>query len=242
MNKIGVLVAALSAGAGAAHADLVAYWAFQSTVPASADNFKMSWPIAADLKANAGPATLDTDARKWDGTLTSPTALQQGALQHFTGTLLNAVSPFAAGADLSIRSLNGDSNGKSFILAFDNSNFADLILSYADRYTSTGPTDVAFSYSTDGVNYIDIPAAAYNTTGFRDSTYRVRTVDLSAVDALDNLSSAFIKITFSGFSTTSSTGNARLDNILISGTLIPTPGTASLFALAGLAAARRRRR
>jgi hypothetical protein len=241
MKKVAVVVAALAVGAGVAHADTVAYWAFQSTVPPGADNFKMNWPLIADLKANAGPATLDTDARKWDGTINAPTAIQQGALQHFTGSLLNAQAPFTAGADLSMRSLNGDSNGKSYFLAFDNTNFSDTILSFADRYTSTGPTDVAFSYSTDGVNYTAIPAAAYNTTGFRDSTYRTRTIDLSAVDALDGVATASIKITYTGFSATSGTGSVRLDNILVSGSSVPAPGAAMVLGLGGLLAARRRR-
>lgn len=241
MKKSAVVVAALAVGAGVAHADTVAYWAFQSTVPSTSDNWRMVWPLIADAKANAGPATLDTDARKWDGTPSGATALQQGALQHFTGSTLNLQAPAVVGADLSMRSLNGDSNGKSFVLSFDNSNFSDTILSFADRYTSTGPTDVAFSYSTDGVNYTPIPAAAYNTTGFRDSTYRLRTVDLSAVNALDGVATASIKMTFTGFSATSGTGSVRLDNILVSGTTVPAPGAAMVLGLGGLVAARRRR-
>lgn len=241
MKTTVAVVAALAAFSGAARADTVAYWAFQSTVPAGADNFKMTWPLLADVKANLGPATADTDARKWDGTLTMPTATQQGALQHFTGTILNVQAPSVAGADLSMRSLNGDSNGKSFIFRFDNGNFMDLVLSFAERFTSTGPTDVAYSYSTDGTTYTPIASAGYNTTGLRDSTYRVRSVDLSAVDALDNQAAAYVKITYTGFSLTSGTGSVRVDNVLFSGTQIPAPGAIATMALVGLAAARRRR-
>lgn len=241
MNKMMLVVVAVATGPVVAHADTVAYWAFQSTVPPTNDNWRMAWPLIADLKANAGPATLDTDARKWDGTLAGATALQQGALQHFTGSLLNAQAPFTAGADLSMRSLSGDSNGKSFVLSFDNTNFSDTILSFAERYTSTGPTDVAISYSTDGVNFIAIPASAFNTTGFRDTTYRTRVLDLSAVGALDNVASASIKLTFSGFGATSNTGSVRLDNILISGTAVPSPGAVVMLGISGLVATRRRR-
>ncbi len=240
MNRIAFVVAAMATG-GSALADSVAYWAFPGTVPPGADNFKMAWPIPADAKANAGPALLDTDARKWDGTLVAPTATQQGALQHFTGTAINLQAPFTNGADLSMRSLNGDSNGKSYTFRFDNTNFMDLVLTLADRYTTTGPTDVAFSYSLDGSTFTPIPAAGYNTTGLRDSTYRMRTVDLSAVDALDGAPAAYIQMTFTGFSTTSGTGSVRLDNILFSGTQIPAPGAAALAAFGLVAMSRRRR-
>lgn len=231
-----IALAALVVAAGAAQAATVAYWALPGTVPPTNTNYNITWPINADLKANAGLATLDTDASKYDGSA-SPTAVQQGNMQLFTGSAINLQAPFVAGADLSMRSLNGSANGKSHILRFDASGFQDLVLSFAERSTSTGATSSTVSYSTDGVNYT--AASTYSITA--DSTYRLRTVDLSSIGAIEFASTVYLKITLSGFSATSSTGNTRVDNILIDGTFIPAPGSLALVGLGGLVAARRRR-
>jgi MYXO-CTERM domain-containing protein len=137
-----------------------------------------------------------------------------------------------------MRSLNGDSNGKSIFVTFDNSNYQDLSLTLAERVTTTGPTDVAVSISTDGVNYTSV--TSYVLTD-RSSTFYLRTIDLSSADFTDGGSSVTIKLTYTGFSATSGTGAIRLDNVRIDGTFVPTPGAAALMGLGGLLAARRRR-
>lgn len=232
-----IAVGALLVAAGAAQADVVAYWAFPATAPTN--NWQLTYPFVADAKANAGPATIDTDARKWDGTVGAPTATQQGAMQLFAGTTINVTAPVAAaGQALSMRSLNGDSNGKSIFITFDNSLYQNLSLTLAERVTGTGPTDVAVSMSTDGVNYTSV--TSYLLTD-RTSNFYLRTVDLSSADFTDGGGSVTIKLTYTGFAATSGTGAIRLDNVRVDGTLIPTPGAAALLGLGGLLAARRRR-
>lgn len=237
-----LMLALLASAAGAANADVVAYWAFPGTVPAAGSNYIINWPIAADVKANAGAATLDTDALKYDGS-PSPTALQQGAMQLLTGDLTNAESGFTAGSGLGMRNLNitgGAQNlteGKSIILTFDATNYQNMVLSFAERYTSTGPTTVSVSVSSDGVNYL--PAGSFATT--RTSAWFARSVDLSSFAILNNDSQVFAKITVSGFNS-GSNGAARFDNIKIDGTLIPTPGALALAGMGGLMVARRRRK
>ncbi|MDX2118216.1 MAG: PEP-CTERM sorting domain-containing protein [Planctomycetota bacterium] len=232
-----IALAALVVAAGAAQAATVAYWAFPATVPSSSTNYNITWPINADLKANAGLATLDTDASKYDGSA-SPTAVQQGNMQLFTGTTVNLQSSYVAGSDLRMRSLNGIANGKSIIMRFDASGFQDLVLSYAERSTSTGATSAQVFYSTDGTNYT-AAVSSYAITA--DSTYRLRTVDLSSIGAIEFASTVYLKITFNGFSATSPSGNTAVDNVLIDGTFIPAPGSLALVGLGGLVAARRRR-
>jgi hypothetical protein len=158
-------------------------------------------------------------------------------MQLFTGSTINLTAPVAAaGQGLSMRSLNGDSNGKSIFITFNNFLFFDLSLSLAERVTSTGPTDVAVSMSTDGVNFL--PVTGYSLTD-RSSTFYQRTIDLSNADFTDNASNVTIKLTYTGFSATSGTGAIRLDNIRVDGVLIPTPGALALAGLGGLLAARR---
>lgn len=221
--------------AGAAQGSLVAYWAFPE--PAQTPNYGMTWPIAADLSGNPG-AILDTDAPKYDGSA-SPTALQQGSMQYFAGSTVNVQSPFTlAGQSISLRNDSLDrAQNTSLILAFSTLGFADLVLSYAERYTSTGPTNVTIQYSTDGSSYT--PFTTYATVRSGAFGAAAQVVDLSAVDSLENISTAYLKITFTGFNA-NGTGAARIDNILVS--TVPAAGPTALIGVAGLASSRRRRR
>lgn len=207
----------------------IAYWNFPATAPAQ--NYQISFPLAADQKANAGAAVITTSATTWTGGAPID-SLAQGSFQYFGGSTLNALPGFTAGQGLSLRGNTGnDSNGKSLTLQFDTTGFSNIILSYAERVTNTGANSIAFSYSADGTNFTPFSTVAPT----RDSTYRVRTVDFSSVSALNNLAAAYIRLEFTGFS--SASGAVRFDNIQI----IPTPSAAALLGLGGLAAFRRRR-
>jgi hypothetical protein len=237
-----LIVALLAGAAGAANADVVAYWAFPSVVPPIGANYVISWPIAADLKANTGPATLDTDALKYDGT-PAPNAVAQGAMQLQTGDLANAESGFVAGSGLGMRNLNisgGAQNlteGKSIFLTFDATNFQNMALSFADRYTSTGPTATTIAVSADGVNYTNVTSLTNN----RNASWNAQAISLASFTSLNNDNQVFVRITLSNFNS-GSNGAARFDNIKITGDVVPTPGALALTGIAGLMVARRRRK
>lgn len=226
------VAAAVFVGAAAAQAQqVIAYWRFPSTVPSSTVNFQIPFPITADAQFNPGPATITTDGLTWDGT-PSPPATGQGLFQYFTGTDINAQGGDVAGSGLGIRNLAGNvAEGKSITFRFDATGFQDIIMSYAERTTSTGPQSLLISVSTDGTNFV--PAETLTTT--RDATFRLRTVDLSAFSSLNNAASAYVRLTMNGF--TGTAGALRIDNV----TFIPAPGAAAALALFGLAASRRRR-
>jgi hypothetical protein len=228
--KLAITAAAVASlvAASAASAQ-IAYWAFPATAPTQ--NYQISFPLAADQKANAGAAVITTNALTWTGGAPVD-SVAQGSFQYFAGSTLNALPGFTAGQGLSLRgNTNNDSNGKSMTLQFDTTGFSDIVLSYAERVTSTGANSIAFSYSTDGTNFTPFTTVAPT----RNSTYSVRTVDFSSVPALNNLAAAYIRMEFTGFS--SAAGAVRFDNIQV----VPTPGAAALLGLGGLAAFRRRR-
>lgn len=233
MKSMMTLVA-LVAAAGSAHAATVAYWAFPTTAPAQ--NYNITWPINADLKANAGLATLDSDAPKYDGSA-APNAIAQGSLQLFGGDLTGALPGYGVTTALSLRNDSQDrAQGKSIVLKFDSSNYANLSLSFGERYSNTGPQTTTISYSSDGINYTT--ASSYSNT--RNGAYLpLRTVSLAGFNS-SSLSAAYVKITFTSFNTNGN-GAARLDNILIDGTFIPAPGSMALLAIGGVVAGRRRR-
>lgn len=228
--------AALVAAAGASSAAPIAYWSFPTTAPAQ--NYNLTYPILADFKATAGTASIDTDAPKYDGSA-SPTAIQQGSMQYFAGTTVNSQFGAVAGQALSMRNDTQDrAQGKSLFVRFDGTGYGDYVLSYAERYSSTGPTGVSISYSTDGINYTSFTNYATTRDGAFAATPRV--INLSAVNSIEGFASVYFKITFTGFNA-GGTGTARIDNVLVEGTAIPAPAAASLLGLVGLAAARRRR-
>jgi MYXO-CTERM domain-containing protein len=230
---VALSIAGTIAAGTVAHGATVAYWAFPTTAPTQ--NFSITWPIPANASVNPG-ATLDTDAPKYDGS-PSPAALAQGSMQFLAGSAVNMQPGYVIGQGLGLRNDSLDrGQGKSLILSFSTLGEIDLVLSYAERFTSTGPTGVTIQYSTDGVAYT--PFTNYATT--RDGAFATsaRVIDLSSVDAIENLATAYLKITFTGFNV-NSTGAARVDNVLISS--VPTPGAVALLGLAGLVAGRRKR-
>lgn len=231
-------VAVLAASAGVANAGVnLAYWAFPGTVPPGADNFKILFPLAADYKLLSGSANITTDAAVWDGTAVPANAVAQGNFQYFTGDSTNLQAPFTVGSRLSVRGNTGNiMNGKQMTFQFDTTGYQDIVLTYAERTTGTGATTLDVSTSTDGTTFT--PFTTLSTT--RDSTFRLRTVDLSTVNGIENLGAAYVRITFTaGYS--SASGSVSFDNILFSGDLAPAPGAIALFGLGGLVAGRRRR-
>jgi len=231
-------VALLAASAGIAHAGVnLAYWAFPATVPPSADNFKILFPLNADFKLLSGAANITTDAAVWDGSATPPNSVAQGNFQYFSGDAINLQAGFVNGSRFSVRGNTGNiMNGKSITFRFDTTGYKDIVLTYAERTTSTGATSLDFSTSPDGTTF----TAATSVTTTRDSTFRLRTIDLSAVAAIENTGTAYVKITFpAGYS--SASGSVAFDNILFAGDLVPAPGALALLGLGGIVAGRRRR-
>lgn len=235
MRQLSAIALLTLVGAASAQADPIAYWRFPAAVAPGAQNFWITMPLAADTQANPGAAQITTDATVWNGVANPANDVGQGTFQYFAGSTIGALNGDAAGQGLSFRALTGLlGNGKSMTFQVSTLGFSDIMLDYAERTTTTGASSIAVSTSTDGVNFT--PATTLTTT--RDATFRARNVDLSAVNSIENVASAYIRLTFTGFSNAS--GAVRFDNIVISGT-VPTPGAAGLMGLAGLAALRRRR-
>lgn len=216
--------------AASAQAELIAYWDQNSNdLPGGGFGFTPSdFPQAADQ--GAGSLTLvdfDTTTGGVDGAYTT--------IQSFGGTTENAQPTIASGGSLSPQGGvdNGgvfSNNGMGVVIQVDTSLYTDIAVSWAQRGTSSGFTSREFSYSTDGVNY-----TSFGTdTGVLSSTWTTTSYDLSAIDGLEGQSAAYFKITLDG--ATGSTGNNRFDNITVTGTLVPEPGTVVL-ALLSLASA-----
>jgi hypothetical protein len=201
-----------------ANAELVSYWNFNSMVAAP--------NTATVINADQGAGTIYADGTNgssiWTSTVTNP------QITSFAGSTLNALGADVAGQALALA--NSSANGFSLVFAFSMTGFTDLTVSYATRGTSTGFNSQAWAWSTDGSTFTDFQTV----TGTNVTTFFTTT--LNALNALDNASTAFLRVTFTGAS--SATGNNRMDNVQFNA--VPTPGAIALLGLAGLAGRRRR--
>jgi len=161
------------------------------------------------------------------------------------GTTNNARLGDTAGQALSLQGgTSNANNGRNLTLNVSTAGFANIIVSFATQGTSTGFTSNQFQYSLDGINFTDFgspytPATAFGTLPLVFS--------LVSIAGLNNNPNAAFRIVFNG--ATSSTGNNRIDNIVVEGVgasvaSIPEPTTALLLlsGLGGLYKLKRRRR
>jgi hypothetical protein len=163
------------------------------------------------------------------GTLTSN--LNVVNILFAAGTTNNARLGDLAGQALSLQGGTANANnGRNITFNVSTAGFSNIIVSFATQGTSTGFNSNQFQYSLDGTTFIDFgppyaPATAFGTLPFMFT--------LSSIVGLNNNPNAAFRIIFNG--ATSSTGNNRIDNIVVEGTsaTIPEPTTAALL-LSGL--------
>ncbi len=112
--------------------------------------------------------------------------------------------------------------------------FENITLTFDHRHSNTAARTVVVQYSTDGVTFND--AFTYDTTA--GDTFFARSVDLSAITAVDNQATVYFRIlsdfTASGQyaaanpASTYGGGTWRFDNVTISGDVVSTGGTSTI--------------
>jgi hypothetical protein len=137
--------------------------------------------------------------------------------------------------------------------------FQDIMLSWDQASSNTGPRDFALQYSTNGTTFTNFgpdymvlanaaPNPVWNGTTY-EAVYTL-TRDLSAIGTIENAPSVYFRLTMT--TTTSASGATvgtggtdRADNFTVTATPIPEPSSFVLAGVAGSAAIlllRRRRR
>ncbi|MCE9619502.1 MAG: hypothetical protein K8R92_06305 [Planctomycetes bacterium] len=180
---------------------------------------------AWDFNALTGtvPATLVADTGHGGLSLAEFT----GGLSVLSGTDINAVSGVAAGQGLTVT--GSSQNSKSMVIDVDTQGMQQLQLSVAARRSTSGFAGMLVQIW-NGQSWLDVGTISASTTQW------VRhAMDLSAFTFADN-GSLRLRIQLSG--ATGASGNARLDNLRVDGTIVPAPG---VLAAAGAAAAGARR-
>lgn len=209
---------------------LVAYWNFNdlTTTAGLPSNVNQT-----SYTPTSGTATLSLTGWTSRGGTTSP-----WGITNFAGSAVNALNADLPLQSLAVEASNATTgtpnNGAALVLQFDMTGLENPILTFASRNTGTGFNNNQVAWSTDGTNYTNFNTYALTTT------FALQTFDFTATDALDNTSTAFIRINFLG--ATGNSGNNRLDNIQINAAAaVPEPSSAPLLAGLFLLPCRRRR-
>jgi PEP-CTERM motif len=174
------------------------------------------------------------------GTLTS-TFSAANLIFTLGGSTLNARLGDIAGQALTLQGGTGNgNNGELLTFAVSTVGFEAIVVSLATQATSTGFNANQFQYSLDGVTFVSFQAPYAPP-----AAYGLFTFDLSGIAGLANNPNAAFRIIFNGAS--SSSGNNRLDNLVVEGSeisSIPEPASMTLLGLGlvGAASARRRKK
>ncbi len=179
----------------------------------------------------------DLNVDHGSGTLTSN--INVANILFAAGTATNARQGDTAGQALSLQGGTGTANnGRNITFAVSTVGFANIVVSFATQGTSTGFNSNLFQYSLDGVSFVDFSPPYTPTTTFGAVPL---VFSLASIVGLNNNPNAVFRIVFNGAS--SSTGNNRIDNIVVEGTstasaTIPEP-TSVLLLISGLGGAYR---
>jgi MYXO-CTERM domain-containing protein len=197
------------------------------------------------LVANFGAGSLYLNGTNGSSSFFIPaTGSTNTEVNAFSGTTVNAdagigLSTTTTGA-AALAIANSSANGKSLAFLLNLTGLQNLTVSLAAQRTNSGFTSQVWETSSDGTNwstwgsFTSGTAAGSLATSFATSGV----LSLTGTSALDNAATAYVRVTFTGAS--SATGNNRLDNIIFSADVVPTPGAVALLGLAGLVIRRRR--
>ena len=220
-----LIASTLIATASAASADVIAGWTMPTAVAAATTGSNYTYG-AADL-----------------GALTSGTSLSG----FHAAAATTWSSPTGNGSTYSLSS-NNWATGDYYQVSMATTGYSDISVSWDQTRSGTGPSAFSLSMSTDGganfttllASYTVVQAglagtgttswnAVTNQTGFTTTTI----IGISAANKGN------IMLRFSSLSTTAAAGTGRVDNISVTGAVVPAPGAIALIGLAGLVARRR---
>jgi hypothetical protein len=219
-------------GGGGATSGLIAGWDFQTTSNnGTAVDASPSTPKV--YAANFGSGTLYLDGSNFSSNWFVPlTGSSNTELNGFTGSSVNTTgngfsatttSPAALGL---LGGASNVSNGKSIVFKFSMAEKKDLLISLSAQRTSTGFTTQTWEYSSNGSTWVTIKTLSSSTAGsgstavysgdIKDTFSSTGIITLPTVTGLDNTAISYVRVTFSG--ATSSSSNNRLDNIQLNAT------------------------
>jgi hypothetical protein len=194
------------------------------------------------------------------GTGKTPSSTQSGILADI-GTGTASAFHATAASVWSIPSGNGSSNSWSannwsqndyYQFQVSTIGYQDILISFDQIGSATGPGTFALQYSTDGSSFTQfgssytlLSSPTWNPNTASGSAGESFSFDLSLLDTLENLSSVYFRVVDLSATTggainggnIGTSGTDRIDNFLVSATVapVPEPSTMALAALGGAA-------
>lgn len=215
-----ILSMALAAGlASAANADILATWTFETSVPTTAGPHAAEVGSGSALGFHAGVSVYSNPVGNGSGESFSSTVWAVGDYYQFQ---VSAVG------------------------------YEEITITWDQTSSNTGPRDFDLQWSTDGVTFNTIfgyqvlANAAPNPVWNSTTSSAIYTNSATGPGALDGQATVYFRMTQTSMvsangGTVATSGTDRVDNVIIEGTLIPSPGALALAGLAGLGGLRRRR-
>jgi hypothetical protein len=226
-----------------ANAAMVAQWDFQTTTNGGTSVAVQDAAQPKLYTANFGAGVLYGDGTNSSSNwVSSATATRE--LNAFSGSAVNATGSMSTTmtAPACLAVLNTSANGKSLVFKFNLSGLKDLTASFSSQFSSTATfNSITWETSINGSTWSSWGSFATGSTPgtIRGSYSQTGILSLAATANVNNSSTAYVRLTFAGATTT--TSNLRLDNFQFNANAIPAPGAVALIGLAGLVASRRRR-
>ena len=206
----GLLTAALAASA---QAETLANWTFETSVPSTAG------PFAAEAGTFAGTS--------------------QASGLHASGATVYS-NPVGNGSVESFSSNNWNTDDY-YQFTTTTTGYQAITIAWQQTRSGTGPATFDLEWSTDGTNF-SVLTNNYNidqVTWASGSPIGGSDFGPTAGPAsLDNQATIWFRMT-SDSGASAAAGTNRIDNVIISGTLIPEPTTLALLAVGGLLIRRR---
>lgn len=211
---------------------LVAAAAFATLLPAQADTLAL-WTFEVSVPTTAGPLTPELGSGS-------------GSASIFHAGASTYSNPVGNGSAESWSSNNWQI-GDYYQFSFSTLGASNIVVSFDQTSSGTGPRDFSISYSTDGSSYTLLSSYTVQVNGAPNTAWSSASYngvyslsfDLSAVSTLNNLATAYVRLTDTSATsasggTVASGGTNRIDNVLIATSAVPEPGSLAML-LAGAA-------
>jgi hypothetical protein len=263
LNRLSAVAAVAAAAlSAAASADLIAGWTIPCRFPQGTGNVPTGTfykvPLAVNSDGTFNPDPNVAGSTTWDPQLagradSGARALQAGFELSSTHQLASSgstptsyTSPAGNGSPYAFSS-NVWKAGDYYQAKFDTTGYSDVSFSWDMTRSSTGPATWIIEMSVNGGAFTALnPSFALGTTSFSATVYNPLVTNTLTLGAgANNAAEVVVRIRALVDSVNSSNvfqagGTARIDNIMVNGTVVPAPGAAALIGLAGLVARRRR--
>ena len=218
---------------------LIAGWDFQTT--ATGGTAIAAAPATPQVyTANVGSGSLYLDGSNGSSSWFVPSSGNTNTeLNGFAGTAINATGGLSStttspAALALVGGASNAANGKRAVFRFTMTGRANLNVSYATQRSDTGFTSQTWEYSIDGETWSPLATViSGSTAGTITASFATSgIIALPAITALDNVPTAYLRLTVDGAS--ASSGNNRIDNVqLVASAYTPADSTAPVITVLG---------